>query len=165
MTLGQFATAVGATPRWVQNARAVLKLHGRYSDDTARTLGLARELADATGMPLMRAFPLATSALAAWPAERQWTYANVDASVRMTIDLQRYLSAFSTRLSLARSAYQERRRGPRPARSRNPVAAATEYGWDVTLFDESFKLTPVQRLRRLDEMSEFFRRAHRVSEP
>jgi hypothetical protein len=164
MTLGQYATAVGAAPRWVQNARAILKLRGRYDDDTARILGLARELTDTAGIPLVRAYPIARNALTAWPAERAWIHANADGSVSVVIDLERYLSAFSTRLSLARAAYAERTRGPRRARRRDPVAAAREYGYDVTLFDESAKLTPAERLRRLDQMSEFFRKARAARE-
>jgi hypothetical protein len=157
MTLGQYATAVGAAPRWVQNARAILKLRDRYDEATARILGLARALSDAAGIPLLRAYDFARSALAAWPTTREWAHSNADSSVRIVIDIERYLSTFNTRLSLARAAYAERTRGPRRTRRRDPVAAASEYGYDVSLIDESAKLTPAARLRRLDQMAEFFR--------
>src|SRR4051812_5853041 len=132
MTLGQYATAVGATPRWVQNARAVLKLHDRYEENTAKTLGLTRELSETTGMPLMRAYDVARAALADWPRNQTTSHGNADGSVRIVMDLERYLSAFATRLSLAHSVYAERARGPRRHRRRDPLKAAREYGYDVS---------------------------------
>jgi hypothetical protein len=48
---------------------------------------------------------------------------------------------------------------------RNPIAAARKHGVDVTLFDESLKLTPAERLQRLDQMSEFFRTARVRRQP
>ena len=157
MTLGQYATAVGAPPRRVQNARGVLRLRGRYDERGACELGLALTIADATGMPIVRAWPAARSALAAWPDAREWACGAEDGSVRVVIDLERYQSAFTARLSLARESYAERRRGRPRARARNPIAAARAYGIDLTLIDESMELSPAQRLRRMDEMSEFFR--------
>ncbi len=162
MTLGQFATAVGAAPRWVQNARAVLRLRGPYTDEGARRLGLARALSDASGMPLVNSYPIARTALAAWPHDREWIHGNADGSVRVVIDLERYLAAFAVRLSLARTSYAEQTRGRRRLRPRNPMVAARQHGVDVTLFDESLKLTPAERLRRMDQMSEFFRTARVV---
>jgi hypothetical protein len=159
MTLGQFAAMMGAPPRWVQNASAVLRLRGPYDDERARHLGLARVLAESTGMPLVRAWPIAGDALAAWPRVRVWEDGTPDGPVRVVIDVERYLSAFATRLALVRTSYEERARGPRRRRPRNATAAARVRGVDVTLFDESLKLTPGERLRRLDEMSEFFGRA------
>ncbi len=159
MTLGQFATAVGADPRWVQNARAVLKLRGRYEEDAARRLGLARLITQTTGMPLVRSYRLAGKALSEPPSRAEWVESSADGAVRVVIELDRYRAAFATRLSLARTVYAERPRGPRPARTRDAMVAARRQGVDVTLFDESLRLTPAERLRRLDEMSEFFRTA------
>ncbi len=164
MTLGQIAAVVDATPRWVQNASAILRLRGPYDDERAKRLGLARLLAEATGMPLMRAWPAAGDALAVWPRAREWVQGTPDGSVRVVIDLERYLSAFAARLAVARTSYEERTRGPRRRRPRNAMAAARAHGVDVTLFDESLKLTPAERLRRLDQMSEFFGGA-RVARP
>jgi hypothetical protein len=164
MTLGEFATIVGAAPRWVQNARGVLRVRDRYSIEDAKRLGLARVLAQATGMPLMRAYGAAAEALVAWPATREWTRENADGSVRVVVDVERYLSGFAARLSLSRNYYAERQRGRRGSRVREPIAAATAYGWDVTLLDWSLRLTPAQRLKRLDEASEFFRTVRRVEQ-
>jgi hypothetical protein len=163
MTLAQFATAVGATPRWVQNARALLKLRGRYTENSARLLGLARTLCDSTGLPLRRACALARKALAEWPATGQWVHVNDDGSVAINIDTARYLASFAVRLSLARSARSERTRGSRKGRPRHPIAAARKYGVDLTLLYENLKLTPTERLCQMDEMSEFLRRAATTS--
>jgi hypothetical protein len=162
MTLGQFATAAGAPPRWVQNARAQLRLRGKYSEESAKRLGLARTLCDATGMPLQRAYPLARKALAEWPEVRQWVHAAADGVAGININTERYLATFAVRLSLAQSAYTERARGPRTPNPRNAIAAAIKHGVDITLLEANLKLAPTERLCQMDEMSEFLRSA-RVS--
>lgn len=164
MTLGQFAVIVGASPRWVQNARAVLGLRGPYTDEGARRLGLAREIRDGTGVPLRRAWRLAREALAAWPAQREWVHEGQAASARLVVDIARYLSSYAVRLSLARTRYAERRRGRRPRRPHDPVAAAKAYGVDISLLEENLKRSPEERLRNLDQEAEALRTL-RVAEP
>jgi hypothetical protein len=155
MTLGQFATAAGASKRWVQNAFQALGLPPVYSEDLARRLAFARVLKEACGTPLRRGFPLAPQALARWPAERSWDLREADGSVRVTIDLERFLSDYAVRLSLSRTWYAEKRRG-RPWKRRG-VALAKWWGVDLTLVDESLKRTADERLKRLDENVEFLR--------
>ncbi|HEX9580652.1 MAG TPA: hypothetical protein VF970_06050 [Gemmatimonadales bacterium] len=158
MTLGQFATAVGAPPRWVQNAFQALGLPARYNQELARRLAFARAVKEACGMPLRQAFPLAEKALAGWPKQRVWRLDGPDGAVKVEIDLARFLSTCTVRLSLARCWYAERRRGRPPKRRRRGIAWAKWYGVDVSLLEASLKLTPEERLRRLDEALEFFRR-------
>ena len=155
MTLGQFATAVGASKRWVQNAFQALGLPPEYTEGLARQLAFARVLKQACGTPLRRGFPLAPQALARWPAERSWDLRETDGSVRVTIDLERFLSDCAVRLSLSRTWYAEKRRGR--LWKRRGVALAKWWGVDLTLMDESLKRTPAERLKRLDEASEFFK--------
>lgn len=163
MTLGEFSTIVGAPVRWVQNARAALRVRASYGIEEARRLGLARVIAEATGMGLGVAFQAAGEALAVWPAEREWARSNTDGSVRIVVDVERYLSGFASRLSLSRNYYGERQRGRQVKRVREPIAAASEYGWDVTLLSSGLNLSPAQRLRRLDEASEFARTVRRIA--
>jgi hypothetical protein len=155
MTLGQFATAVGASKRWVQNAFQALGLPPEYSEPLARRLAFAKALKEACGTPLRRGFPLAGNVLARWPAERSWESPDADGAVRVTIDLERFLSDYAVRLSLSRTWYAEKRRG-RPWKRRG-VALATWWGVDLTLMDESLKRTPAERLERLDEAVAFFK--------
>jgi hypothetical protein len=155
MTLGQFATAVGASRRWVQNAFQALGLPPEYTEDLARRLSFARVLKEACGTPLRRGFPLAAPALARWPAERSWDLREADGSARVTVDLERFLSDYAVRLSLSRTWYAEKRRG-RPWKRRG-VALAKWWGVDLTLLDESLKRTPAERLERLDEAVAFFK--------
>ncbi len=157
LTLGQYATAVGAPKRWVQNAHAVLGLGARYTPEGARRLAFARLLKETAGMPLVDAYPLAAPALASWPAERSWTLAGRDGAAVVTVDLERFLSDCNVRLSLARSWYAERRRGRPPKTRRRGVAWAKWYGVDVTLLETSLRLTPAQRLDRLGEAAAFLR--------
>lgn len=162
MTLGQFAVIVGASPRWVQNARAVLGLRGRYADEEARRLGLARDIQDASGSSLRQAWRWARDALAAWPKQREWAHGGQRGSVRLVVDLERYLSIYAVRLSLSRTRYAERRRGRPPRRPRDPIAAARAYGIDISLLVENLKRSPEERLRTLDEAHEFLRSARVV---
>jgi hypothetical protein len=158
MTLGQFATAVGAPKRWVQNAFQALGLPARYTEDLARRLAFARVVKETSGMPLRQAFPLAREALASWPQERVWRLEGPEGALRAEIDLERFLSSYAVRLSLARCWYAERRRGRPPGQRRRGIAWARWYGEDVSLLEESLKLTPEQRLRRLDQAVEDLKR-------
>ncbi len=155
MTLGQYATAVGASRRWVQNAHAVLGLPAAYTPEGARRLAFARTVKEACGMPLVDAYPLAAGALAGWPAHREWVHRGPTGAVVVTVDLERFLSDCNVRLSLARSWYAERRRGRPPKTRRRGVAWAKWYGVDVTLLKEALERTPAQRLRALDANLEF----------
>ncbi|NIN10138.1 MAG: hypothetical protein GTN62_01650 [Gemmatimonadales bacterium] len=162
MTLGQFSTAVGAPRRWVQNALAVLRLPARYTVTGARELALARAINAACGTPLVDAYPLAQGALLAWPEQRMWERVGPEATVTLAVDLERFLSSFLVRLSLSRTAYEERKRGrPRKRRGRG-LAGAREHGVDIGLLESSLRRSPEERLRRLDEDLAFLRSARVV---
>jgi hypothetical protein len=162
MTMGQFATAVGAPKRWVQNAFQALGLPAVYTEPLARRLAFAKAVKEACGMPLRRAFPLAEEALARWPADRTWEHRDPDGAVCVVIDLERFLSDYAVRLSLSRTYYAEKRRGRPRKRKLRGIALAKWYGVDVSLLVESLKRTPEQRLRQLDEAREFFTQARIV---
>jgi len=157
MTLGQFSVTVGAPRRWVQNAMAVLELPLRYDAEEAKRLALTRILHQAAGMPLARAHALAGDALAAWPQHKQWSHASEDALVTLTVDLERFLSDYAVRLSLARSYYAEKRRGRRPRRRKGGVAGARDYGVDISLIEANLRRTPAERLRQMEEAVKFLR--------
>ncbi len=164
MTLGQFAVVVGASPRWVQNALSVLGLPRRYTPEAARVLGLARELREQTGMPLGRAYPLAKKALARWPGEEIVRLTDDASPVGLVVDLKLYLSVWAARLSLSRTRYAERARGRPRKRRKGGIEGAREYGVDISLLEESLRLTPAERLKRLDENVAFVK-SLRVAEP
>ncbi len=157
MTLGEFAVAVGAEKRWVQNARRVLGVREKYSFDLARRLAFAKLLKDAFRIPLVRGFSLAADAIAVWTESKTWEYEGPNGVGKVVVDLERFLSDCSVRLSLSRTFYAEKRRGRPPKRRRRGLALAKWYGVDISLLEESLKLTPAQRLQRLDEAVAFFR--------
>lgn len=157
MTLGQFAVVVGAPARWVQNAFQALGLPPVYTEELARRLSFAKAVKDACGMPLRRAFPMAADALARWPAEHTWELRGPAGAVVVSLDLERFLSSFYTRLSLARCRYAEKRRGRPRKRTLRGIGLAKWYGVDLTLLEASLQLTPEERLRRLDANVEFLR--------
>ena len=156
MTLGQFAVVVGAPRRWIQNSMAVLGLPPKYTLAVAKRLALARVLNAACGMPLVEAYPLAGKALSAWPESNVWELAGEEGVAVLSVDLERFLSNLNIRLSLARTRYAESKRGRPRKRRRRGIAGAREYGIDIGLLEESLKLTPEQRLRRLEDTLEFF---------
>jgi hypothetical protein len=156
MTLAQFAIAVGAGTKWVQNAAAALGCPLTYSDDEARRLGLARVIQGVAGMPLQRAWELAGEALAS-PDQQQVLAEATDGSVQVTVDVARYRSSFAARLAAARKE-QPQRRG-RPARRANdPIAAAREYGIDISLLQSNLLRTPEERVRIAGANAAFARR-------
>ena len=156
MTLGQFATAVGAPRRWVQNAFAVLGLAAGYTEPRARRLAVARALKQGWGLPLTRGWALAPEALAAWPAAKEWR--GTAGAVDLVLDVERFLSDYAVRLSLATTWYAEKRRGrPRTRRPKGGIAWAKEYGVDISLIEASLRATVQQRWRRNDEEAESFK--------
>jgi len=159
MTLGQFSLLVGAPKRWVQNAFQALGMPPTYTLQVARRLAFARALKEAAGMPLRRGYPLADDALAGWPTRDTWQLIDPDGTVRLTMDLKRFLVRCSVRLSLARTRYAERRRGRPPKRPLRGLELGKWYGVEVSLLRASLELTQAQRFRRLEEASTFFREA------
>lgn len=157
MTLGQFSLAVGAGPRWVQNARAVLNLPPRYTVTAARRLSLTRTLKDTYDLPLVEAYAMAREALAGWPSERQWVRDSPDGAVRLIVELERFLSGFTARLSLAHTLYAERARGRPGKKAPRGLERARQHGVDLGLLDSSLRRTPGERLRSLDRDLDFLR--------
>lgn len=158
MTLGQFATAVGAPRRWVQNAFAVLELSAGYTEVRARRLAVARALKQGWGLPLTRGWVLAAEVLAAWPAAKEWR--GRAGAVDLVLDLERFLSDYAVRLSLAHTWYAEKRRGrPRTRRPKSGIAWAKEYGVDISLSQSALGQDPETRIRWNDGALEFIQLA------
>lgn len=155
MTLGQFAAAIPAPPKWVLNAHAILELDASYTVEDARTFALTRVLEQAFGIPLKRAYRLALTTLREPPKPAGWRYESPDGTTSIVIDRERFLSNFTASLSCALAGYAERRRGRPPQRRRRGLAAAEEYGVDLGLLRESLKRTPSDRLQSLDDDAAF----------
>lgn len=158
MTLGPFAVAVHAPPRWVLNALTRLARPRRYSEPLARRLALARMLEAEAGMTLRRAFRLAGRILAATPPHGTWRHESLNGAVALDVDLPRFFTSYLARLSLARTHYGEKARGPRPGRRGSAIARAAAYGFDLTLHDSALRRTKEQRLAALNEDMEIMRR-------
>jgi hypothetical protein len=157
MTLGQFATAVGASPRWVLNALTRLGTPRRYGEPLARRLALARFLSFGAGMSLPEAFKLAERALREADPHGTWRLEG-PGGVAITVDMPRFFTTYGAHLALALNSYGERQRGRRPSRRRSAIERARAYGVDLTLFDSALRRTPVERLRLLDENMQIMRR-------
>jgi hypothetical protein len=150
LTLGQLAMAVGASRRWVLNALTRLEVPRKdYGEPLARRLALARQLAEAMRMPLTGAYSAAGLILAETDPNSTWRVESVDGAVRIEVDLPRFFSAYLPRLALARTHYQEKRRGRPFARGRTAVERAKAWGWDTTLLDSGLTRPTAKRIEDL----------------
>jgi hypothetical protein len=166
MTLAQFAYLLDADPKWVQNAAAALGGSLRYTLPTAQRLAVARALAETAGMPLPRAYTIAGKVLRKSGGSREPVRVSDDTDpVAVTVDVFRILAAVSVGLSRLRTMYAPRRRGRPATLRRDPIRVAEEYGLDLSLLAANLKRTPAQRLRQLDAMADFRRRARRGRRP
>jgi hypothetical protein len=150
MTLGRFATAVGASPRWVLNALARLDLPRRYDEPLARRMALARFISDAVQMPLPAAMRLAERALREANPRDTWRL-DGPGGVALVVDLPRFFTTYGANLALALNVYGEKPRGRRPSRRGSAIERAREFGVDVTLLDSALRRTPEERIRRVAE--------------
>ena len=157
MTLGRFATAVGASPRWVLNALARLGLPRRYGEPLARRLALARFISEAVQTPLPDALRLADRALRDADPRGTWRIEGLG-GVSLVVDLPRFFTTYGANLALALNNYGEKPRGRRPSRRGSAIERARAYGIDLTLFDSALRRTPAARLRLLDENMQVMRR-------
>jgi hypothetical protein len=150
MTLGAFAVAVGAPTKWVVNAHAVLGVKPDYSVARARLFALTRTLEQGVGLPLKRAYDLASLSLAAGDGQPTWRLESPDGVVTLVVDRKRFLSDFAARLSRARVGYVERKRGRPPRKRRRGLSAARHHGVDLSLVRASLHRSPAARLQNLD---------------
>lgn len=160
MTRAQLAYAAGADEKWVENTARLLCHRLAFTPDEARWLGLVRLLRRELGIPVSRSATLAREALRHPPSSRAVVLAATsDGSASVVVDLARYYSSFAVRLSTALINGSPSRRGRPAARRRSgprgALAAAAEYGVDLSLLREGLRLTPAERLERLDADAAF----------
>ena len=162
LSRSQFAAALRADEKWVENTARTLGLRLTYTPSEALRMGLVRLLARDYGIPAARGAELADEALRHPPDTRALSLAAApDSEVALVIDLARYHSTFAAALSGALHHGGPRRRGRQSSRKRgrgrDAVAAAEAYGVDVSLLREALERPPADRLARLDANSAFLR--------
>jgi hypothetical protein len=158
MTRSQFAMAVLADEKWVENAGRLMDRRFRYTAEEARWLGLVRVLNQEVGVTLSRAAELADEALRHAPDEGSVIVGRAGGSAGVSIDLARFHSTYAAALSAALDMGGARRRGrprailPQKARA---LDRAAQYGVDLDLLREGLRLSPRERLQRLDDNAAF----------
>ena len=160
MTRSQFAMAVLADEKWVENAGRLMARQFRYTAAEARWLGLVRILNQDVGVTLARAAQLADEALRSPRHNRNVMVGRAAGSTAISIDLARYYSTFGAALSAALELGGARRRGrPRPGlpQENSTLGKAAEYGVDIDLLREGLRLTSGERLQQLDDNAAFLR--------
>ena len=165
MTRSQFAQAVRADEKWVENAARALGHQLQYSAEEARWLGLVHVLARDLGTSVQRAATLAKTALQFDPAIRALRlHLSEHGEATVSLDLARYHSAFAASLSTALNQGGPRRAGRPPHRDRrvDPLATAAEYGIDLSLLRSGLRRSPAERLARLDANATFLQSVRRT---
>jgi hypothetical protein len=159
MTRSQFALAVRAEEKWVENTRQLLSRRFSYSREAAVWLGLVRILNQDTGLTLTRSASLADEALAYVPGSGVVVVGKAGDDVAgISIDIDRYRSTAAASLSAALELGGERQRGRARAPMRGKTATlqrAAEYGVDLDLLRAGLRMSPRARLERLDENARF----------
>ena len=159
MTPAQFALAVGATPKWINNTRSILGLKLRLGPEAAHALSLIHQLHRALACSLARAAEFAAQVLRAPLHQRELRIALDDQGrMELVIDLWRDSTLHLARLSLAITRPPVEQRG-RPSTRKQPrqraVTRAIAYGVDVTRLREGRGRSVGERLVRLDENAAF----------
>ena len=160
MTRSQFALAVRADEKWVENAGRLLNRRLRFSAEEARWLGLVRLLNQEVGLTLVRAAQLADEAL-----KHPMTEISVvvgrgeDGTAGVSIDLARFYSTHAAALSAALDMGGARRRGRRSTTpgKKGVLERAKRYGVDIDLVRAGLHLSPRKRLEELDDNAAFIR--------
>jgi hypothetical protein len=152
LTLGQFAYALGAPTKWVQNTWAILGLDPVYGEAELWRLALVRLLERAMEVPLKQAYAMAKEAipLAAMGNESELRLVE-EGPLDVSVNWARFSSTVLAGLSRARTQYQERPRGRPRKEQLHGIAAARAQGIDVGLLRASLRRSAADRLRTLDE--------------
>jgi hypothetical protein len=169
MTRQQFALAIMATEKWLENSARLLGVRLAYTAAEARWLGLVKLFNETIGVPLAAAGELATEAIRLDPKlDVAVLGKDKNARAAVAIFLARYYSAHIAALSAAIEFGGARRRGrPRAAKRRGKAAieSTARYGVDIDLLREGLKLSPAERLERVDENAAFINSLHRTGRP
>lgn len=175
MTRQQFALAVNADEKWIENTARLLGLALKYSQREARWMGLVRMFNHDIGLTLKRSALLATEAVRYPESVREVRLGKIPSgAAAIVVDLARYHSAHNAALSAALTLAGPRKRGrpsaagkalshatsavrERPAQETawDVLARATAYGVDLSALHDGLNETPAERLQRLDENSRF----------
>lgn len=154
----QFAVAVGASEKWVDNTSRSLARRGR-TEENARYLRLVREMSSSFEMSITRAAQLATRVLALDPHSTPTPIASSHGgALHIVVDLERHLSRFAVALAAAQleGPYQKgpyhRTRLPRRAQSRPAILMrASALGLNTSLLRGLARASPAERVAALGE--------------
>jgi hypothetical protein len=83
--------------------------------------------------------------------------------ITLSVDVQRLLAAIATRRAQLANLSATRRAGRKAARPSDALAAARDYGVDVTLLEANLQRNVLERIRQLDAMMAFSQNVRRVS--
>jgi hypothetical protein len=157
MTRNQFAMAVRAEEKWVENTAQILGLSLKFDSSEVTWMGLVRVFSHGMGFTLARSAELATEAMQHAPKTREVALGK--SSFRegaVLLDVARYHSGRNASMSAALILGGARRRGRRPGPIRgDALSRARKYGVDVDALRAGLKDSAAARLERLEQNAEF----------
>jgi hypothetical protein len=161
MTRSQFAMAVLADEKWIENASRLLGRQFGYTAAEARWLGLVRVMNQEVGVTLSRAAELADEALRRDVNEGPVVVGQTgEGGAGVSVDIARFHSTYAAALSAAIELGGARRRGRRRTnleRKTDALERAEDYGVDIDLLREGLRFSPRERLEQVDANAAFAR--------
>jgi len=154
LSLGQLAIVAGSSTKWIKNAEMLLGISFPRTPSEAVGVGLLHELHSELDLPLSLARDIANKVLST-SGRTSGVPALASGNVRLFVDLNRYRSTFNARLSRALVLGGPKRRGRPRAAASGAIAAALAHGIDLGLLRDSLRLSPAERLARLDANAAF----------
>lgn len=154
LSLRQLAIVAGSSTKWIKNAEMLLGISFPRTPNGTVGVGLIHELHSELDLPLSAARDIAHTVLAT-SGRASDVLALSSGSVRLSIDLNRYRSTFNARLSRALVLGGPKRRGRPTTAASGALAGAAAHGIDLDLLRDSLRLTPAERLARLEANAAF----------
>jgi hypothetical protein len=157
MTRNQFAMAVNADEKWVENTAQILGLSLNFNSSDVTWMGLVRVFNHDMGFHLVRSAELATEAMEYAPEAREVALGRSHVHEgAVLLDVARYHSLRNASLSAGLSFGGPRRRGrrARPVGG-DALSRARKYGVDVDALRVGLADSPAIRLARLEQNAEF----------
>lgn len=147
MTLNELATAIGVSPRWIQNTERTLKRRFRRAPESARELLAIHLLQHEGGLTLPAAAAVASRFVRGAPRD--------PGVVAIDIDPVRFESRLAAGLALAQPEQSPRRGRRRVLPGSTAAERLAAYGDDPSLLESALRLRPEERLAKAEAFSAF----------
>lgn len=157
MTRNQFAMAVNADEKWVENTAHILGLSLKFTPSDVTWMGLVRVFNHGLGFTLARSAELATESVQYEPETREVLLGQSPLREgALVLDVARYHSSRNAALSAGLILGGPRQRGRHARRTGgDALSRARKYGIDIDALRIGLNDSPATRLERLEQNAHF----------